>query len=77
MGLRSAGYNGGNYTFYGRMVNWTAADNREPLATRWGTGRHGYQPGDYLARSEVAPATFSCAAGCPITPRSGRRACRS
>ena len=23
----------GQYTFYGRYVNWTAADNREPLAT--------------------------------------------
>src|SRR6185295_8839226 len=26
----------GNYTFYGRYVNWTAIDNREPLATRFG-----------------------------------------
>jgi len=25
----------GQYTFYGRLVSWTAADNREPLATRW------------------------------------------
>jgi hypothetical protein len=25
----------GQYTFYGRMVAWTAADNREPLATSW------------------------------------------
>lgn len=23
----------GQYTFYGRLVNWTAADNREPLST--------------------------------------------
>ena len=23
----------GNYTFYGRLVNWSAADNREPLST--------------------------------------------
>ena len=23
----------GEYTFYGRLVNWTAADNREPLST--------------------------------------------
>ncbi len=23
----------GNYTFYGRLVNWSAIDNREPLAT--------------------------------------------
>jgi hypothetical protein len=23
----------GNYTFYGRLTNWTAADNREPLGT--------------------------------------------
>lgn len=26
----------GEYTFYGRAVNWTAADNREPLATTFG-----------------------------------------
>ncbi len=25
----------GNYTFYGRYVNWTAADHREPLATKF------------------------------------------
>ena len=25
----------GSYTFYGRLVGWTAADNREPLATHW------------------------------------------
>jgi hypothetical protein len=25
----------GNYTFYGRLVNFTAADNREPLATNF------------------------------------------
>ncbi|MEO8459303.1 MAG: hypothetical protein ABI451_02135, partial [Dokdonella sp.] len=25
----------GNYTFYGRYDSWTAADNREPLATTW------------------------------------------
>ncbi len=25
----------GQYTFYGRVVGWTAADNREPLATSW------------------------------------------
>ncbi len=32
----------GNYTFYGRLVAWTAADNREPLSTvfaaRFGSG---------------------------------------
>jgi hypothetical protein len=27
----------GEYTFYGRYVAWTAADNREPLATSFGT----------------------------------------
>ncbi|HYH44631.1 MAG TPA: hypothetical protein VEG34_03035, partial [Thermoanaerobaculia bacterium] len=26
----------GEYTFYGRFVGWTAADNREPLATNFG-----------------------------------------
>jgi hypothetical protein len=25
----------GQYTFYGRLVNWSAADNREPLATSY------------------------------------------
>ena len=32
----------GHYTFYGRLVSWTAADNREPLSTvflaRFGSG---------------------------------------
>ncbi len=27
----------GEYTFYGRFVNWTAADNREPLSTKFMT----------------------------------------
>lgn len=27
----------GEYTFYGRLVNWSAADNREPLATSFAT----------------------------------------
>jgi len=27
----------GRYTFYGRYVNWTAVDNREPLATSFAT----------------------------------------
>jgi hypothetical protein len=27
----------GQYTFYGRYVNWTASDNREPLATNFAT----------------------------------------
>ncbi|HEX6899091.1 MAG TPA: hypothetical protein VF789_05230 [Thermoanaerobaculia bacterium] len=27
----------GEYTFYGRYVNWQATDNREPLATNFGT----------------------------------------
>ena len=27
----------GEYTFYGRYVNWTAADNREPLSTNFAT----------------------------------------
>src|SRR6185295_2286827 len=26
---------GGNYTFYGRFVSWTAVDNREPLGTNF------------------------------------------
>ncbi len=27
----------GVYTFYGRLINWTAADNREPLGTNFAT----------------------------------------
>lgn len=56
----------GNYTFYGRMVGWTAADNREPLATDFGVR---YQMGGLGAfttdlvvwrdtRTKVAP--FAC-----------------
>lgn len=56
----------GNYTFYGRMVNWTAADNREPLATRWGVqGDTGTSQAIIWRDPKVAPATFSCAAGLP------------
>lgn len=54
----------GEYTFYGRYVSWTAADNREPLATRWGVR---YQ-NDRTSKSDITvwrdnksnQAPFSC-----------------
>jgi len=57
----------GQYTFYGRYVNWQATDNREPLATNFaarfvnggafsgGTFYHVWRD------SKSAPAAFDCA----------------
>lgn len=57
----------GNYTFYGRFVNWTAADHREALPTEWAVeGDTG--SGSVIAWRDpkVSTATaFSCAAGQP------------
>ena len=58
----------GQYTFYGRYVNWTAADNREPLVTNFGTR---YVTGGGTGRpnnttllvwrdTKVAQAAFAC-----------------
>lgn len=56
----------GNYTFYGRVVSWTAADNREPLATRWGLqGETGTSNAIVWRDPKVVPASFSCASGQP------------
>jgi hypothetical protein len=64
----------GQYTFYGRYVNWTAADNREPLATnfasRFITG------GDFTGGtglivwrdSKVVQNAFSCSTTPPWYP---------
>ncbi len=56
----------GQYTFYGRYVNWTAADNREPLATqfaaRYVTGGAFDGGTDYLVwrDSKVDQNAFQC-----------------
>jgi hypothetical protein len=56
----------GQYTFYGRYVNWTAADNREPLATnfasRFVTGG-GFSGGTSLIvwrDSKIVQGSFPC-----------------
>jgi len=57
----------GNYTFYGRFVNWTAADRRESLPTEWAVeGDTG--SGSVIAWRDPKVSTanaFSCAAGKP------------
>jgi len=56
----------GQYTFYGRYVNWTAADNREPLATtfavRYVTGGTFSGGSDLLVwrDSKVNQGPFTC-----------------
>jgi hypothetical protein len=60
----------GQYTFYGRYVNWTAADNREPLATnfavRYVTGGTFTGGSDLLVwrDSKVNQSPFTC----PVAP---------
>ena len=58
----------GEYTFYGRYVTWTAADNREPLvgtfATRYAEGG-GFDGGTDLlvwrdAKEESSPTGWAC-----------------
>lgn len=68
----------GHYTFYGRYVAWNAADNREPLPTKFGirylnglVGGPGGTPGvsDLIVwrdpKAKVAPFTCPAAAGRP------------
>lgn len=63
----------GNYTFYGRFVGWSGADNREPLATLYGVqflGGPGASEGTDLIvwrdpRTEVKPFKCPAAAGRP------------
>jgi hypothetical protein len=56
----------GEYTFYGRYVSWTAADNREPLATsfaaRYINGGAFTGGTDFIVwrDSKVDQAAFSC-----------------
>jgi hypothetical protein len=60
----------GQYTFYGRYVNWTAADNREPLATGFASRyvTHGTFSGgtDLIVwrDSKVNQGPFTC----PVAP---------
>ncbi|MEO6192423.1 MAG: hypothetical protein ABIS20_05400 [Thermoanaerobaculia bacterium] len=60
----------GQYTFYGRYVNWTAADNREPLATnfavRYVTGGTFSGGSDLIVwrDSKVNQSPFTC----PVSP---------
>jgi len=60
----------GQYTFYGRYDAWTAADNREPLATTFATrflNGGAFNSGTNLLvwrDSKVAQASFAC----PATP---------
>jgi len=64
----------GQYTFYGRYVAWTAADNREPLATNFAT-RYilggGFTGGTDLIAwrdSKVNQAPFTCPASMGVRP---------
>jgi hypothetical protein len=55
----------GNYTFYGRFVNWMATDHREPLATNWTVqGDTGSSSAIIWRDPKVSnPGGFSCAPG--------------
>jgi hypothetical protein len=64
----------GQYTFYGRYVNWTAADNREPLATNF-AGRFinggAFTGGTTFAvwrDSKVNQGAFTCPATLGVRP---------
>lgn len=60
----------GQYTFYGRYVTWTAADNREPLSTNFATryvNGGGFTGGTSLLcwrDSKVSQSYFTC----PVVP---------
>jgi hypothetical protein len=52
----------GQYTFYGRMVAWTAADNREPLATSWAVqGDNNTSSAIVWRDPKIQITTFACA----------------
>jgi len=59
----------GQYTFYGRYVNWQATDNREPLATNFAVrfvNGGAFNGGTFLhvwRDSKSAPESFVCTAG--------------
>lgn len=64
----------GQYTFYGRYVTWTAADNREPLATNFATryilGAAFSGGTDLIAwrDSKVNQGAFTCPASMGVRP---------
>jgi hypothetical protein len=64
----------GQYTFYGRYVNWTAADNREPLATNFaaryinGGAFTGGTDVVVWRDSKVNQGAFTCAAVVGVRP---------
>ncbi|HEV2846973.1 MAG TPA: hypothetical protein VG477_19105 [Thermoanaerobaculia bacterium] len=64
----------GEYTFYGRYVAWTAADNREPLATNFGVryvNGGAFDGGTDLLvwrDSKVAQTAFTCPAVAGVRP---------
>jgi hypothetical protein len=67
----------GQYTFYGRLVNWTAADNREPLATtftmRYFNGAPGFPTQTTLLAwrdPKVPQNAFACGGNPPWFPLS-------
>jgi hypothetical protein len=52
----------GQYTFYGRTVAWTAADNREPLATSWSVQGDNNTSSAIIWRDpKIQLTTFACA----------------
>ncbi len=61
----------GQYTFYGRYVNWQATDNREPLATNFAVrfvNGGAFNGGTFLhvwRDSKSAPQVFTCGSGSP------------
>jgi hypothetical protein len=64
----------GAYTFFGRYVSWTAADNREPLATTFATrflNGGVFSGGTNLVTwrdSKVSQAAFACPATASVQP---------
>ncbi|MDC8014837.1 hypothetical protein [Tahibacter soli] len=69
--LTSGGAN--KQTFYGRLVGFTAADNREPLPTAWaGRASAGRTDVDYWRDPGVAVAPFACG-GAPAGLPAGQK----
>jgi len=56
----------GNYTFYGRLVNWSASDNREPLPNTWAIDAQAAGMELIVWRDiKIAPTTFTCGPAVP------------
>jgi MYXO-CTERM domain-containing protein len=59
----------GRYTFYGRYVSWTAADNREPLATLWQVPFTTNETDVIVWRdSKISQEPFSCGTSPSVYP---------